>query len=47
MATFTRLPSGLWQAQIFRKGIRRSKSFALKGAAIAWAGKVEAEIVDG
>jgi len=47
MATYTRLPSGLWQAQIFRKGIRRSKSFALKGAAIAWAGKVEAEIVAG
>lgn len=47
MATFHRLPSGLWQAQIFRKGIRRSKSFELKGAAIAWAGKVEAEIVSG
>jgi integrase len=47
MATFTRLPSGLWQAQIFRRGIRRSKSFALKGAAIAWAGTVEAEIMNG
>lgn len=47
MASFRRLPSGLWQVQVFRKGVRRSDSFASKGAAIAWAGKVEAEIMAG
>lgn len=47
MAAFRQLPSGLWQVQIFRRGVRRSASFASKGAAIAWAGRVEAEIMEG
>jgi integrase len=47
MATYRRLPSGLWQVQIFRKGIRRSATFEQKGAAVAWAGRTEAEIMAG
>jgi integrase len=47
MASFRRLPSGLWQAQIFRRGVRDSDSFPTKGAAIAWAGTREAEIMGG
>lgn len=47
MAAFRRLPSGLWQVQVFRRGIRRSASFPSKGAAVAWAGQVEAEIMAG
>ena len=47
MASFKKLPSGLWQAQVFRRGVRRSESFPSKGAAVAWAGTVEAEIMAG
>lgn len=47
MASYRRLPSGLWQAQIFRRGVRESDSFPSKGAAIAWAGRREAEIMGG
>lgn len=47
MAAFRRLPSGLWQAQIFRNGVRRSASFPSKGAALAWAGTQESEIMAG
>jgi integrase len=47
MAAFKRLPSGLWQVQIFRRGVRRSATFPSKGAAIAWAGETEAEIMAG
>lgn len=47
MATFRRLPSGLWQVQIFRQGIRKSATFDQKGAAVAWAGRTEAEIMAG
>lgn len=47
MASYRRLPSGLWQAQIFRRGVRDSDSFPNKGAAIAWAGRREAEIMGG
>lgn len=47
MASYKRLPSGLWQVQIFRRGVRRSDSFPSKGAAVAWAGTVEAEIMAG
>jgi len=47
MASYRRLPSGLWQAQIFRRGVRDSDSFSTKGAAIAWAGRREAEIMGG
>lgn len=47
MASFRKLPSGLIQVQVFRKGIRRSASFPSKGAAVAWAGQVESEIMAG
>lgn len=47
MASFQRLPSGLWQAQVFRKGVRRSSSFPSKGAAVAWAAQQELEIMAG
>jgi integrase len=36
-----------WKAEIFRKGIRRSKTFLRKQEAIAWAGQQEAEIMAG
>lgn len=47
MATFKQLASGLWQAQVFRRGVRRSATFDKKGAAVAWAGKIESEIISG
>lgn len=47
MATYRQLASGLWQVQIFRRGVRRSASFSNKGAAVAWAGQQEAEIMAG
>lgn len=47
MASFRKLPSGLVQVQVFRKGIRRSASFPTKGAAVAWAGRQEAAIMAG
>lgn len=47
VATFRRLPSGLWQVQIFRRGVRKSATFPAKGAAVAWAGRSEAEIMAG
>lgn len=47
MASFKKLPSGLIQVQIFRRGVRRSDSFPSKGAAVAWAGQQEAEIMAG
>lgn len=47
LATFYRLPSGLWRAQIHRRGVRRSATFENKGQAIAWAGQQESEIMAG
>ena len=47
MPSFKQLPSKLWQAQVFRRGIRRSSTFQSKGAAVAWAGRIEAEIMAG
>ncbi len=41
MATFRKLPSGKWQAQIARKGIRKSASFATKREARDWAARQE------
>ena len=41
MATFRKLPSGKWQAQIARNGIRKSSSFATKREAQDWAGRQE------
>lgn len=46
MASFRRHGEG-WQAQVFRRGVRRSQTFPSKGAATAWAGTVEAEIMAG
>jgi integrase len=37
-----------WRAEVFRRRVRRSESgFRTKAAAVAWAGKVEAEIMAG
>jgi len=47
MATFRKLPSGLWQAQIARRGVRLSKTFTLKTAALVWASETEREILNG
>ncbi|OGT57501.1 MAG: hypothetical protein A3E01_08155 [Gammaproteobacteria bacterium RIFCSPHIGHO2_12_FULL_63_22] len=47
MAAFYKLPSGLWRAQINRRGVRKSATFPSKGAATAWAGRVESEIMAG
>lgn len=41
MATFKKLPSGKWQAQIARNGIRRSSSFSTKREAQDWAAREE------
>jgi len=47
MATFYRSGNG-WRAQVARKGIRKSQSgFPTKAAAMAWAGRVESEIMAG
>lgn len=47
MAYITKLPSGLWRAQIARKGVRLSQSFTTKAAATAWATREESAIIDG
>ncbi|MDJ0685359.1 MAG: site-specific integrase [Alphaproteobacteria bacterium] len=41
MATFRKLPSGKWQAQVARKGVRRSASFDTKRSAQDWAARQE------
>jgi len=41
MATYRKLPSGKWQAQVATAGARKSKSFASKRDAIAWAVRFE------
>lgn len=41
LATFNRLPSGYWRAQVRRKGQYASRSFRLKSEAEAWAVDVE------
>lgn len=46
MPTFTKRKTG-WKAEVARKGIRRSQTFPTKAAAIAWAGRIEAEIIGG
>lgn len=45
MASFRKLPSGLWNAQVFKLGVRTSASFETKAKAQAWAIQTEAEIV--
>ena len=44
MASFTRLPSGKWRAQVKLRGVRESDSFATKQLAVRWAADVEAQI---
>lgn len=44
MASFRKLPSGLWRAEIFRQGVRTSRAFTTKAQAQAWAATVESEI---
>lgn len=47
MATFRKLKTGKWEAQIARKGFRKSSTFDTKAEASEWATKVEAEILGG
>src|SRR5690606_18845666 len=44
MATFSRLPSGKWRAQIKLRGIRESRAFSTRQLAIRWAAEREAQI---
>jgi hypothetical protein len=37
MATFNKLPSGYWRAQVRRKGHHVSRTFRLKSEAEVWA----------
>lgn len=46
MPTFRRVGKN-WRAEIVRQGIRDSKVFPTKGAAVAWAGQREAAIMGG
>ena len=41
MATYKKLPSGKWQAQAAIHGVRKSKAFATKKNAQAWAFRFE------
>jgi integrase len=43
MATITKRGK-VWQVQVFKKGVRVSKSFTAKGQAQAWATQIESEI---
>jgi integrase len=47
MAALSKLPSGLWRAQVARQGVRRSATFPTKRAAELWATQQEAEIMAG
>lgn len=44
MATFSRLPSGKWRAQIKLLGVRESRSFRTRQLATRWAAEREAQI---
>lgn len=46
MATYQKRGKG-WKASVRRKGISKSKTFHTKARAVAWASKLEAEILDG
>jgi integrase len=46
MASFSKYGEG-WRAQVARRGVRDSQVFPSKGAAVAWAGQREAEIMAG
>jgi integrase len=45
MASFHKLPSGLWRAQVARNGVRKSATRETKAAAQAWAMETEAELI--
>lgn len=47
MATFRKLPSGSYRAEVARRGIRMSKAFPTKAAAKDWAARQEYLIVEG
>lgn len=47
MATFDKLPSGYWRAQVRRKGKHVSKSFRLKSDAEVWALDIERAVQTG
>lgn len=47
MASYYKLPSGRWRAQIALRGVRLSSTFATKTAAQSWAKTEEAAILDG
>lgn len=46
MASFRQHGNG-WQAEVFKRGVRRAQTFESKGAARAWAHQLEAEIMAG
>lgn len=45
MASIGRLPSGMWRAQVFKAGVRTSRTFTTRAKAQAWATEIEAEIL--
>lgn len=45
MASFRKLPSGLWRAEVARQGVRQSASFTTKAQAQEWATRIEADIM--
>lgn len=45
MASYRKLPSGLWRAEVFKQGVRTSASFTTKAKAQAWAVQTEADIM--
>lgn len=46
MATY-RKRGDTWRAEVWRFGVRRSETFSSKAEAVAWAGRIEADIVAG
>ncbi len=44
MATYAKLPSGSWRAQVRRKGFIRSNTFKLKRDAVEWATNIESQV---
>lgn len=45
MASYRKLPSGLWFAEVFKLGVRQSMAHDTKAKAVAWATQLEAEIL--
>jgi hypothetical protein len=43
MATFTKLASGKWRAQVRKGGLYRGETFTLKRDAQAWAQQIEVQ----